>query len=139
MGIGCKHDDKFIDMADEGTSHCVYCRAMAAEVEVERLREEAKLSTLAAQDDLADVLIDKVLDEEALRAEVERLRQEGDWGIRAWARRKREEKRRKAAEAAATEELKRITPPNARLKELAAQSPPPPEWFEGEEEQLFSG
>lgn len=38
MGIGCGHDDRFSDWADEGTGHCVYCRALAAEVEIERLR-----------------------------------------------------------------------------------------------------
>ena len=40
MGIGCDHDARFTDTADEGTSHCVYCRALAAEREVERLLEE---------------------------------------------------------------------------------------------------
>jgi len=30
------------------------------------------------------------------------------------------------------------TPPNERLVEWAAESPPPPEWFEGEEEELFT-
>jgi len=33
----CKHDPKFIDTGDEGTSHCVYCRCLAAEAIVNRL------------------------------------------------------------------------------------------------------
>ena len=39
MGIVCDHDDKFIDSGDEGTSHCVYCRCLAAEADVVRLRK----------------------------------------------------------------------------------------------------
>ncbi len=41
--------------------------------EIKRLREEIKLLTSAAQDDLADVVIDKVLDGEAQQAKIERL------------------------------------------------------------------
>lgn len=39
----------------------------------------------------------------------------------------------------AAEELERITPPNAELLKLVDKYPPPQEWFDGEEEQLFSG
>jgi len=36
----CGHDQHYTDTADEGTSHCVYCRALAAEDEIKRLQSE---------------------------------------------------------------------------------------------------
>lgn len=34
MSTFCEHDEKFYDCGGEGTSHCVYCRCLAAESEV---------------------------------------------------------------------------------------------------------
>jgi len=48
----CGHDARFVDSSDEGTSHCVYCRALAAEADMallNRLLEMAarKLAAIA--------------------------------------------------------------------------------------------
>jgi len=46
MNNSCGHDERYTDTADEGTSYCVYCRALAAEKEIKRL--QAKLDGRAA-------------------------------------------------------------------------------------------
>ena len=38
--MACNHDMQWVDTGDEGTSHCVYCRCLAAEKEIERLEAE---------------------------------------------------------------------------------------------------
>jgi hypothetical protein len=40
-------------------------------------------------------------------------------------------------DARAANELPRLTPPNAKLRELAAKYPPPSEYFEGDEPMPF--
>jgi len=40
MNNSCGHDERYTDTADDGTAHCVYCRALAAEAEIKRLQTE---------------------------------------------------------------------------------------------------
>jgi len=83
MGIGCTHWDRYTDTGDEGTSHCVYCRCLAAEAEVERLQQQ--LDCYVAMKEGVGIRIGD------LEAEIERLRSLDPTGWSRLYKRKQDE------------------------------------------------
>lgn len=70
MGLGCNHDDRFINTADDGTAYCVFCLALAAEAERNAYR------TLAAQLKIAHELTGPVPEEWSMERALEHVDQE---------------------------------------------------------------
>ena len=74
MGLGCNHDPKWEDQADDGTVYCLYCRCLAAEKRIAEL--EAKIDEMRSNLRVFAAYFARIISEKAkLERTIERLRE----------------------------------------------------------------